>query len=146
MKILLTVLMTWLSSNFDLPAVNHHPEIKFVSQQEMVAVRFAGLVPDKTSELKAASEIVALYDDRTKTILLSDRWKGDAPAELSVLVHELVHHVQNLAQRTYPCPGAREAIAYAAQEKWLSLFGQSLATSFELDPMTLKIRTSCMFQ
>jgi hypothetical protein len=146
MKILLTALMTWLSSNFDLPAVNHHPEIKFVSQQEMVAVRFAGLVPNATSELNAASEIVALYDDRTKTILLSDRWKGDAPAELSVLVHELVHHMQNLAQLRYPCPEAREAIAYAAQEKWLSLSGQSLAKTFELDPMTLKVRTSCMFR
>ena len=146
MKILLTVMMTWLSSNFDLPAVNHHPEIKFVSQQEMVAVRFAGLVPNMTSERDAASEIVALYDDRTKTILLSERWKGDAPADLSVLVHELVHHMQNLAQLRYPCPEAREAMAYAAQEKWLSLFGQSLATAFELDPMTLKVRTSCMFQ
>jgi len=146
MKILLTVMMTWLSSNFDLPAVHQHPEIRFVSQQEMVAVRFAGLVPNMTSEHNAASEIVALYDDRTRTILLSDRWKSDAPVELSVLVHELVHHMQNLAQLTYPCPEAREAMAYAAQEKWLSLFGQSLAKAFDLDPLTLKVRTSCMFR
>jgi hypothetical protein len=146
MKILLTVMMTWLSSNFDLPAVHHLPEIKYVSQQEMVAARFAGLVPTMTSEINAASELVSLYEDRTRTILLSDRWKDDAPAELSILVHELVHHMQNLAQLTYPCPEAREAIAYAAQEKWLNLFGQGLASAFELDPLTLKVRSSCMFR
>jgi hypothetical protein len=146
MKILLTVMMTWLSSNFDLPAVHNHPEIRFVTQKEMIAVRFRGLAPNTANELDAAGEFVALYEDQTKTILLSDRWTGESPAELSVLVHELVHHIQNRARLTYPCPEAREAVAYAAQEKWLKLFGQSLATAFDLDPMTLKVRTSCMFQ
>ena len=146
MTILLTVLMTWLSSNFDLPAVDGHPEIRLVTQKEMVAVRFGGLVPNAASELSAEGEFVALYEDRTRTILLSDRWTGESPAELSVLVHELVHHVQNHAKLTYPCPEAREAVAYAAQEKWLKLFGQNLATAFDLDPLTLKVRTSCMFR
>jgi hypothetical protein len=146
MKILLTVIMTWLSSNFDLPTVHDHPEIRFVTQKEMVAVRFRGLVVDAANELDAAREFVALYEDRTITILLSDRWTSESPAELSVLVHELVHHIQNRAKLTYPCPEAREAVAYAAQEKWLKLFGQNLATAFDLDPMTLKVRTSCMFR
>jgi hypothetical protein len=87
---------------------------------------------------------VALYDDRTGTILLSDRWTGHTPAELSVLVHELVHHMQKVAQRKYACPAAREELAYEAQEKWLNLFGQSLLAAFEIDPMTLKLRTACM--
>jgi high-affinity K+ transport system ATPase subunit B len=138
MKVLLTVIMTWLSSNFDLPAVHDLPEIKFVTQREMISLRYGGLA------LNTASELVALYDDKTSTILLSDRWTGNTPAELSVLVHELVHHAQNIAKLTYICPEAREALAYAAQEKWLSLFGQSLLTAFELDPLTLKVRTACM--
>ena len=146
MKILLTVIMTWLSSNFDLPVVHEHPDIRFVTQKEMVAVRFGGLVPDAASERNATGEFVALYEDRTNTILLSDHWTGASPAELSVLVHELVHHMQNHAKRAYSCPEAREAIAYAAQEQWLRLFGQNLATAFDLDPMTLKVRTSCMFR
>ena len=146
MKLLIIVLMTWLSTNFDLPTVHEHPEIRFVTQKEMVAVRFGGLVPSAASELNAAGEFVALYEDRTKTILLADHWAGVSPTELSVLVHELVHHMQNHAKRAYPCPEAREAVAYAAQEKWLSLFGQNLATAFDLDPMTLKVRTSCMFR
>jgi hypothetical protein len=138
MKILLTVIMTWLSSNFELPAVREQPNIKFVTQQEMESVRHGGLA------LNTASELVALYDDKTRTILLSDRWRDDTPSEISVLVHELVHHAQNVAGLTYPCPEAREALAYAAQEKWLSLFGQSLLATFELDPLTLKVRTACM--
>jgi hypothetical protein len=138
MKILLTIIMTWLSSNFDLPAAHDQPDVKFVTHQEMVAVRYGGMALD------TASELVALYDDKTKTILLSDRWTGSTPAEISVLVHELVHHLQNAAAHKHTCPAEREALAYAAQEKWLSLFGQSLATAFELDPLTLKVRTSCM--
>jgi hypothetical protein len=97
-------------------------------------------------ERNATSEFVALYEDRTGTILLSNGWTGNTPAELSVLVHELVHHMQNYAKLKYPCPEAREAVAYAAQEKWLKMFGQSLAKAFELDPMTLRVRTSCIYR
>jgi hypothetical protein len=138
MKIVLILMMTWLSANFDLPAIHVEPDLKFVTQGEMIAARYNGVAQN------SVGQFVALYEDRSKTILLSDDWTGNTPVELSVLVHELVHHVQNVAKLTYPCPEAREAVAYAAQEKWLSLFGQSLAAAFELDPLTLKVRTSCM--
>ena len=42
----------------------------------------------------ASREVVAEYDNSTKTIFLSDTWKGETAAELSVLVHEMVHHLQ----------------------------------------------------
>ena len=138
MKIVLVLMMTWLTENFDLPVIHVEPNIKFATQQEMAATRYNGVVQN------SAGQFVGLYEDRSKTIVLSDDWTGDTPAELSVLVHELVHHIQNVAKLTSFCPEAREAVAYAAQEKWLSLFGQSLATAFELDPLTLKVRTSCM--
>jgi hypothetical protein len=58
-------------------------------------------------------------------------------------VHEMVHHLQNVAGRQYRCPGAREKLAYRAQERWLGLFGLSLAAAFEVDPMTLRVSTAC---
>ena len=138
MKILLTVIMTWLSSSLDLPPAPEQPAIKLVAQEEMVRMRYGAAAAAQ------GREVVALYDDKTKTVLLSNGWTGGTPAEVSVLVHELVHHLQNMAQLKYDCPAAREALAYAAQERWLKMFGQSLESEFGVDPFTLKISTACM--
>jgi hypothetical protein len=130
--------MMWLSANFDLPVVHEQPTVKVVAQHEMAAMANSGM------PLSNAGEIEALYDHRTKTILLLDRWKGATPADLSVLVHEVVHHMQNVGGVKYACNAAREELAYAAQEKWLALFGQSLFTTFGLDPTTLKFKAMCL--
>jgi hypothetical protein len=90
-------------------------------------------------------EAVAVYDDRTRTIFLPDTWTGETPADLSVLVHEMVHHLQNSAHMKYECPGAREQLAYTAQDHWLKLSGRDLASEFEIDAFTLKVTTSCGF-
>ena len=52
--------------------------------------------------------IVSVYDDKTKTIVLPVGWQGISPAELSELVHELVHHLQTVAGLTYACPQEAE--------------------------------------
>jgi hypothetical protein len=98
-----------------------------------------------TTEHSDRREAVAVYDDLTKTIFLPDTWKGDTPADLSVLVHEMVHHLQNNAHKKYDCAGAREGLAYAAQDKWLKLFGRDLSSEFQIDAFTLKVSTACIY-
>ena len=88
---------------------------------------------------------MAVYSDATHAIMLTHSWTGRTPAELSILVHEMVHHLQNKAGLTYACAGEREAPAYAAQAMWLRQFGTDLEREFSIDPMTLKIKTTCMF-
>jgi hypothetical protein len=61
-----------------------------------------------------------------------------------VLAHELVHHIQNMSGEKFDCPQAREALAYRAQLRWLELFGKTLEDEFEIDPMTVLVRTRCM--
>ena len=90
------------------------------------------------------ADLYAVYDDRTRTIFLSNEWTGATPAESSILVHELVHHLQNVGGLSYDCAEAREKPAYQAQGRWLELFGTSLEREFQLDPMTMLVRTSCM--
>jgi hypothetical protein len=87
---------------------------------------------------------VAVYEDLTATIYLADTWTGRTPAELSILVHEMVHHLQKIGALRYACAGAREKPAYEAQEKWLGLFGLDLETSFDVDPFTRLAMTACM--
>ncbi len=132
MQSVLTAIVTWLSFNFALPAIYEHPRIEFVSPGEIQAARHG------------ASRAEAFYDDGTRTIYLAKGWTGKSPAELSVLVHEVVHHVQNVAGLKYACPEEREKLAYAAQREWLALFGRNLMKEFKLDAMTLLVRTSCM--
>ena len=119
MDALLTAILLWISANFDLPAKYDHPKIEIVPATEIAALRYRSFTPDKQREILSlgGSDVVAIYDSTRKTIFLPMGWTGGAPSELSVLVHELVHHLQSAANLTYECPAAREELAYVAQEK-----------------------------
>jgi Domain of unknown function (DUF6647) len=153
MQALLKAIITWLSVNYGLPANYDVPNVRFSTPLEITSIRYGGLKPQRHREARAAYDAgpadqrystVAIYDDQTKTIILPVGWQGESPAELSVLVHELVHHLQTIAGSTYACPQEREALAYDAQNKWLGLFGRSLASEFKIDAMTLLVRTKCL--
>jgi hypothetical protein len=107
-----------------------------------------GLSPQQKATVIQASfekrrDVVALYNDQTRTIYLSDKWTGTAPAELSVLVDEMVHHLQNAAGTAYECPAEREKLAYEAQDNWLHLLGRSLEAEFDINGLALLVLTSC---
>jgi hypothetical protein len=148
MHVLLTVLTTWLSIHLGIPPVEDHPDVKFAAAAEMAELHFsqAGAAGDSGGGEAARfrHDLEAVYDDRSRTIYLPEGWTGETPAEVSVLVHELAHHLQNTAEFKYDCAEAREKPAYQAQERWLELFGTSLAEEFAIDQMTLLVRTNCM--
>jgi hypothetical protein len=151
---LLTAIVAWLSSNYDLPPIYDPPVIEFAPPTTMATLGHRDVASDIWSGAQASvrdgeafrgsSTIVALYDDADRAIYLPETWTGDTPTELSVLVHEMVHHLQNLAGMRFACPAAREKLAYAAQRDWLALFGRDLFTDFETDPFTLLVRTECI--
>lgn len=136
---LLTTIVFWLSKNFDLPAIFEHPQLRFVPARRIAALRLGA-----ASASARPNDVVAVYHDKEKTIYLSESWSGNRPADVSVLVHEMVHHLQHFDKKIFLCPEAREKPAYDAQNKWLIMFGKDLASEFALDPMTIKIATSCM--
>jgi hypothetical protein len=143
-------LSSWLSASFGLPPMNGPPKITFAKPEAMAALRygkiFAGGGAGALSGVDSSyppPDIVAFYDSRGGTIYLPEGWSVE-PAALSVLVHELVHHLQEQAHLRYPCPEAREQPAFTAQAAWLGLFGSSLEAEFGIDRMTLLLRTNCM--
>lgn len=138
MDALLIAIVTWLSVNFGLPPDYVLPRIVYLPNAEISEIRYGDVATEKRRE------VVAVYDDVTETILLAEGWTGKSPAELSVIVHEMVHHLQNRARLRFECETAREEMAFAAQEAWLDLFGRDLETEFDLDSMTLKLSTRCM--
>lgn len=151
MHILLTVIVTWLSTNFGLPASYSHPQIVFVAPETMQVTRYQAAAvgrtgqPPGSAQPASTSEIESFYDDSTRTIYLRDEWSEESLADLSVLVHEMVHHLQNIGDLDYSCPEAREKPAYTAQDQWLKQFGRNLIDEFTLDAMTVLVRTRCLY-
>jgi Domain of unknown function (DUF6647) len=146
---LLDEIEIWLASNFDLPTTKEHPAVAIVSQAQLVAKRLQQSSPSEGAAHATAHadptqrRVVALYDDRARTIFLADDWIGTSPADRSILVHEMVHHIQNLAGIKYECPMAREKPAYLAQDKWLGQFGLSLEKEFDVDMFTVVVSLVC---
>jgi hypothetical protein len=150
---LLAAIEAWLALRFDLPSVDHHPRIELVPPAKIAALRYQGFLlnprienaPSGDAGAASRSDVVAVYSDATQTIYLPEGWTGTTAAELSVLVHEMVHHVQNVGGLKYACPQEREKLAYMAQERWLGLFGHNLEADFELDAFSLLVKTRCLY-
>jgi Domain of unknown function (DUF6647) len=153
---LVDALAVWLSDRFDFPAIHKPPRIAFAPVETIAHVRLGAMVQvpmpvaanptiRRSQAHTESSSIVAVYEDRTHTIYLPATWTGATPVEQSVLVHELVHHLQKVAGQKFACPQAREETAYAAQAAWLALFGEDFFKAFDTDPMSLLLRTHCGF-
>jgi hypothetical protein len=149
---LMKEIIGWLSGNFDLPAIYDYPRIEFASAARRTFIRYKELAAGNAREtsierpvavVEQSRDIVALYEDSAKTIILADDWSGASAAGVSVLVHEMVHHLQNLGRLVYACPPAREKLAYQAQELWLNRFGLDLENSFGVDRLTILVRSAC---
>jgi hypothetical protein len=137
---LLLAIAAMVSEATDLPMPETLPEIRFAAPEEMGRLmRDAALAPTGDG----ASEIVAFYDTPAHAIYLPSGWSGATPGELSVLVHEMVHHAQAEAGRRFACPAERERQAYEAQARWLALFGSDLSREFGIDRVFLLIATTC---
>ena len=154
MDSLLAMIALWLSFNFGLPAISEPPKVAIVSAQDILFKRYNASTPQAQQSLLSANRgnttddrkgrhAVAIYDQAAGTIFLTEGWSGKTPADLSVLVHEMVHHMQSANKMIYACPAAREELAYAAQDKWLRMFGRNLFDEFNLDAFTLKVSTTC---
>jgi hypothetical protein len=129
-------LMSWISDNFDLAAPGGAARIERASSARLAAVAYNGF--------QQRRHVLGVYEDATRTVFLPEQWTGSSPEEQSVLVHQLVHHLQNLAGNTFQCAEEREKLAYAAQERWLGLFGRNLADAFGIDATTLLLSTECV--
>ena len=149
-RVLMMAIADWLAGEFDLPRATELPRIAFASPSELVRRRYRLIRSDTTQasyEMPAQSAVartVAIYDDSEKTIYLAEHWRGDSAADVSVVVHEMVHHLQNIGHMHFTCARAREATAYEAQEKWLRMYGRSLREDFDIDPFTVLVNAMCL--
>jgi hypothetical protein len=148
MEALLTAIVVWLSANYDLPASFEHPRIEFASAKDMTSRFYESIARQQQAGMvlnQPEPDVVSLYSNETKTIYLLNSWKGKTPGELSMLVHEMVHHLQNVGQLKFACTQEREKLAYKAQDGWLGLFGSNLMQELQIDPFSLLVKTNCFY-
>jgi len=139
---LLEALAIWVGAKLGQPVPASLPRLVFKPAEQVAILRFRQYASELVKQ-QAQPTIISIYDARENIIYLRDTWSGATAADLSVLVHELVHHFQEAHQAKFECDAAREAKAFELQEKWLRLFGESLEEEFQIDPFTLLVRTSC---
>lgn len=150
MEPLVPLISTWLSAGFGLPADAPGLAIRTLPEATLSRLWIESVAAEEGRDFRIVArqlgllEIEAFYDHENSTIFLSDDWNPRSPRDISVLVHEIVHHLQRIEGQSYACPAAREKLAYDAQDAWLGLFGTSLELEFEIDPMTRLLSTKCM--
>jgi hypothetical protein len=128
----------WLTAAFDLP-VAPPPEIRFSAPEEMAALYLGA----EAAAARGGRSVVALYDRQERTVHLPEGWTGESAAEISMLVHEMVHYLQHEAGYRPGCPAQSEALAYEAQARWLAHFGRDLTGELAIDPLFLKLLAIC---
>ncbi len=126
----------WVAAELDLPLPEVMPVVVFTSPRSMVELRYGMAANERLS-------VTALYHARTSRIFLADDWTGATPKEVSILVHEMVHHVEAQAGVRHPCPGLRERNAYRLQQEWLMENGSDLNRAFGMNPMQVARNSSC---
>jgi dienelactone hydrolase len=153
MREFLMAIVTWLSANCDLPANYDLPAIRYASPVEITYMRHGAFTVADRERVAAAQKAlpadsqnstVAIYDHKNHAIVLPTGWTATTPAEQSIVVHELVHHLQYTAQLKFACPQEREFAAYKAQDKWLQLFGRTLEGEFGIDGFTILANSQCL--
>ncbi len=138
---LAAALLAWLAPG-ESPVTNDAPPLIRFAPAEALKERYR---PGATSVSSGGgTNIQALYDSRERTIYLREGWTGRDVGEISELVHELVHHRQQVGGARYGCPEQREAEAYAAQARWLALFGADLS-AVGVDPLFVLLLGTCGF-
>ncbi len=135
---LLDFIALWLDARYQLGFPSSPPDIIALPQAELAARRYGEGSP------AAPDDIVALYDKEARAILVSSDWSAGSFAELSILVHEMVHHLQDESGMVFACPAQREKLAYHAQDEWLKLFDQDLEAAFGIDPALILVATACV--
>lgn len=128
MDILLAILIEWLALNANID-ISSSPEVVVMSS-EALAVKYG-------------APVHALYSHEEATIYLSSDVDLHSIQGASVLLHELVHHYQNVsgAMDGYSCIRESERLAYQTQRLYLESNHAPLMP--ELNNFNIAMRSLC---
>ena len=148
---ILVSMMIWISSITGLPIPDSLPTITYTDGYTMKRLLFGcDIDPKQYPEICKNNEptnekTIGLYDHHKKVIHLNPYMnKYDPIVQNSVIVHELVHHMQFAANVPHRCFGELEKVAYETQDAYLIENGKKdIVTELDLSPLYLMMIYSC---
>lgn len=103
----------------------HYPDLTYNGEPlpEVVMAPHENL--QNMAGLEATREVRAVYDSAVNVLYLREDFEVDGLDSAFVIVHELVHFLQNVRDPPEPgeCLGGREPEAYEVMEQWQEEFG-----------------------
>ena len=112
MKEIITALMIWLGANSDFNVNMDIPTVMFLPQDKMEQQYYKG-------RKHADVNLHAFYDTENDIIVLPDTWDRRKPWDLSVLLHEIIHYVQDQNEVRFNCVQEMEVKTWPLQQKYL---------------------------
>jgi hypothetical protein len=144
MESLVLAMMTWISAASGMPVPDRPPEIRHLPPHRLALLANPNAGGDHPAyDPVQTSGYLALYHADSRTVLLRDDWQADELRDRSILLHELVHHMQAHADRSYLCNGAMEREAYGLQAEWLEERGGDLFDTLGMNGLGLYAATRC---
>ena len=131
-------LMAWAAPLTGLPVPPSLPKVVYRDKCALQAIVYGGNVPCEDGHA------VAAYHDGV--MFLTEGWQPDTAAGVSVLLHELVHHMQHEAGvAETPCRAeALEKPAYAAEWAFLRAAGLDPFKAMGTNELALFFFITCM--
>lgn len=112
MKEILTALMIWIGANTSYDTNHDIPEVLFLPQEKMEHLYYNG-------ENQMSNTLHGLYDKDANKIILPDTWDRRKPWDMGVLVHEMIHYLQDQNNYQFSCPAEMERDSWPIQQKYL---------------------------
>jgi len=137
MKTLILALMTWASTQTGLPVPDTVPIVKHVSAEQMWHMARPGTEYDADG----AQQYLGLYANGV--MWLRDDWSTDNVRDVSILLHESVHHMQAEAGTEYRCRGESERVAHEVQFAWLEAAGLDPFETIGINKLYYVMVTTC---
>ena len=133
MKEIITALMIWMGANTNLDTNHDIPLVVFLPQEQMEQMYYGDHEHDEDS-------LHGLYDTNNNRIILMDTWDRRDPWDLAVLLHEMVHYLQDMNKIKFNCTAEMERDAWPIQKKYLD---QVHNYDWEYDELWYVMISSC---
>jgi|DEB0MinimDraft_3_1074331.scaffolds.fasta_scaffold11338_3 hypothetical protein len=133
MKSVIAAMLLWIGANTNYNVDLQHPEIIFLPQDHLEKAYSREKVPQDT-------DLHAFYDLKNNTIYLSENFNLYSAWDKGVLLHELIHYVQDQNKAKFECLAKMEGEVWPLQKQYLL---EMHGVEWVYDPLWFKMISSC---
>ena len=138
MKELIAFLLLWIGAETNYNVNLETPRVVQLTQQQLNTMYY-------TEDTHPSGHLHAFYDPKTDTIYLNKYFNIHDPFQKGVLLHELIHYVQDSNDvigpgKPFECMRALEEEAYPLQQKYLL---EVNGIAWDYDELWVKLLSSC---